>query len=104
MSAPWIEASRPPKVPGTDAHAACMTPLVFLILHISWITFGLVVAMIIAIGILSVQGRSVKWLLQKGKCKLRGGRVSARPLFYRRRANNAKSYDDCEMSLFRKVG
>lgn len=104
MSVPWIEASRPPCVPGTSAHASAITPVIFLILHVSWLTAGIVLAVVVGIAILSIKGRSVTWLLSKAKSRLRGGVVSARPYYYRRRINRVQSYDDCEMSIFRKVG
>lgn len=102
MSAAWIEASRIPKVPGTNAHASAITPLVFLILHVSWFTVGIVMSVVIVIAYLSIKGRQVTWLFRKYKCALRGGVVSARPLYYRRRALKVQSHDDCDMATFRK--
>lgn len=104
MSVPWIEASRAPNVPLTNAHASAITPVIFLILHVSWMTVGIVFAVIVCIVILAIKGRSVTWLLNKAKSRMRGGVVSARPFYYRRRVNRVQSYDDCEMSIFRKVG
>lgn len=104
MSVPWVEASRSPKVPGTNAHASSITPLVFLVLHVSWFTFGIVLFVIVWVAYLSIKGRSVTWLLNKIKSKARAGRVSARPFYYRRRAIRIESYDESNISLFRKVG
>ena len=103
MSAPWIEAARSPTVPGTNAHASTITPVIFMILHVSWVTFAIVMVVIIWIAFLSVKGRSVSWLLSKTKSWLRGRLVSARPFYYRRRSNNIQSYDECDISEFRKV-
>lgn len=101
MPADWIEASRPPRIPLTNAHASAMTPLVLLLMHIRWWTFGLVVATCVGIFILSIKGRSVTWLLRKGKCYLRRQRVSARPLYFRRRAQMVRSYDEVDIEVLR---
>jgi len=104
MSVAWIEASRTPKVPGTNAHASAFTPIIFLIAKISWFTLGIVMAVVVCIAYLSIKGREVTWLVRKGKSSLRGGKVSARPFYYRRRALRVQSHSDCEMSALRKVG
>lgn len=103
MSAAWVDASRSPVVPGTNAHASAMTPLLFLIVHFSLITLGILMAVVFSVAYLSIKGLSVLWLLRKGKSRLRGQRISARPLFYWRRAIRVRSHGDCDMSVFRKV-
>jgi len=102
MSAIWIEASRPPKLPGTNAHASAVTPLIFLLVHVSWITFSLVIATIVAVATLSIKGRTVSWLLRKTKCNLRGRKLHARPVWYRRRVLRVRSHSDVPIEVFRQ--
>jgi hypothetical protein len=101
MPATWIEACRPPQVPGTQAHASALTPIVFLLVHVSWITFGLVLLTATGVATLSIKGRSVTWLVRKVKCNLRGRRVSARPVWFRRRSQLVRSHGDIDMSVLR---
>lgn len=102
MPAAWVEASRPPKLPGTNAHASAATPVVFFLVHFAWVTFFLVLATVIAVAILSIQGRSVTWLLRKAKCNLRGKKLYARPVWYRRRVLNTRSYSSIDIRTFRQ--
>ena len=102
MSATWIEAALPPRIPFTNAHASACTPLVFLLVHISWTTFLMVLATIVAIAFLSIKGRTVSWLLRKGKCNLRGRKLYARPVWYRRRLMRLESHGDVDISVFRQ--
>jgi len=105
MPAAWVEASRPPKVPGTNAHASAMTPLAFVVFNFtSLLLWGIVFAVAIGIGYLSLKGRQMGWIVRRMKCRLRGGRISARPVFYRRRMCKTSSHGEVEMSVFRKVG
>lgn len=101
MPADWIEASRPPRVPFTNAHASALTPVVLLLVHIRWWTAGIVFATCAVIFVLSIKGRSATWLLRKAKSSLRRQRVSARPVYYRRRAQLVRSHDQVEIDLLR---
>lgn len=102
MSATWIEASRPPKIPLTNAHASACTPVVFLLAHISMTTILLVLFTIIAVAILSIKGRTVTWLIRKAKCNLRGRKLHARPVWYRRRMLRVQSHDGLDISMLRQ--
>lgn len=101
MPAAWVEASRPPKIPGTNAHASAATPIVGLLVHISWFTFGVVLVTMIAVAVLSIRGRKVSWLLRKLKCNLRGRKLYARPVWYRRRVLRTFSHDALSVEVFR---
>jgi hypothetical protein len=103
MSAIWIEASRIPTIPGTKAHAAAITPLMLLILHISLFTLLIVVAVIFAIVILAIKDRQLPWLIRKAKCRLRGYTLSARPIYYRRRAMLLQSFSELDVEVLRKT-
>lgn len=101
MPAAWVEASRAPKLPGTNAHASCLTPLVFFLVHISWTTLAIVILTVVFVVILSIKGRSVSWLLRKIKCNLRGRKLYARPVWFRRRMLRVASHSDLDIDIFR---
>lgn len=102
MPATWIEAARPPKIPLTNAHASACTPVVFLLVHISWFTFVMVILTVIAVAILSIKGRTVSWLVRKSKCNLRGRKLHARPVWYRRRMLRVTSHGSLGVSFLRQ--
>lgn len=101
MNALWVDASRCPRIPGTPVHASALTPIIFLVLHISWFTLGLVLFVTVGVVYLTVRRLSLMWAVRMFKSKLRGNRVSARPLMYRRRCLLSRSYGECDMSEFR---
>jgi hypothetical protein len=101
MNALWVDASRYPRIPGTPVHASALTPIIFLVLHISWFTLGLVLLVAVGVIYLTVRRLSLMWAVRMLKSKLRGKRVSARPLMYRRRCQLVNSYGDCDMNEFR---
>ncbi len=97
----WMEACLIPVIPGTSVHAGALTPLFFIVFHFSWVTFGLVLLSAIAVGVLSSMGRPVPWLVRRLASRLRRGRVEARPLFYRRRTQAARVWDDIPIEQLR---
>lgn len=101
MSEHWVDAARPPKIPMTNAHASAFTPLVFMVMHFSMVTFMIVVATILFIAILSIKGRSVAWLLRKGKGNLRHRRLHARPVYFRRRFLRLQSHSSTDIRALR---
>ena len=103
MIAPWVDASRYPRIPGTSVHAAALTPLLFLILHASWLTLGLVLFVAFVVIYLTVRRLSLMWLMRVMKSKLRGGRVSARPMLYRRRNMSVLSYEEADIHHLREI-
>lgn len=104
MPAPWVEASRPPRVPGTNAHASAMTPIIFVIFNaLSLVTWLIVLSVVAVVVTLSLKGHQMGWIVRRAKSRLRGARVSARPLFYRRRVIKSRSHSEVDMSVFRKV-
>ena len=102
MSAAWIDASRPPRIPGTNCHAVGLTPMMFLILHISWFTLGLVVISAISVLYLSFKKLNISWLTRYFQGLMRARRISSRPLMYRRRRQLVYSYSECTMQQLRE--
>lgn len=101
MSVDWIEASRSPLIPGTRAHASAITPLVLFLVHIAWWTLGVVMSVVITLAILNSRGITMSWLLRRQKSRLRGGRLSARPVFYRRRLLQSQSIAQMDVKVLR---
>jgi hypothetical protein len=101
MSAPWVKASQVPKIPGTNAHAGSVTPVVGLWIKFSWWTVGIVFALTITIVVLSAKGIAASWLLRRTKARLRDNKVHARPVFIRRRMQRMASTEDVGMQILR---
>ena len=101
--APWVDASRFPQVPGTNVHAVALTPILLLVLHASWFTLGLVLFVMSVVIYLTAKRLSLMWLVRSTKSKLRGGRLSARPLMYRRRILLVQSYDETDIERLREI-
>ena len=102
MPAVWVEAARPPRIPMTNAHASCSTPLAFFLLHFAWSTFAVVMMAVVLVAFLSIKGRSVTWLVRKTKCNLRGRVLEARPSAYRRRVLRLQSHGSLDVSVLRQ--
>lgn len=97
MLATWIEASRAPVVPGTKIHAMAATPLLLYGVWWSWTTFLLVLIVSLVMGYLQLKGRHPMWVVRRFRCRLRGGLVNARPLWYRRRRTRIETYEDLDV-------
>jgi intracellular multiplication protein IcmT len=92
-NANWVNASRPPVIPGTSIHASTLSPVVLMLVYFAWITFFIAAFCISFMGILRLKGRSLTWLIRKTKWRLRGRQVQARPVWYRRRFNRIETLD-----------
>ena len=101
MNALWVDASRYPRIPGTQVHASALTPILFFVLHMSWFTLAMVLIVMVGVIYLTVRRLSLMWAVRVFKSKLRGNRLSARPLMYRRRCLLTRSYGECDMQEFR---
>lgn len=93
MSVRWVNASKSPFIPGTRVHAVSLTPLVFMLVYFSWLTFFLTLSVVTFMSVLSMKGRTLTWLLRKMRGRLRGFEVQARPFWYLRRFNRLESVD-----------
>lgn len=98
MSAEWIDACRHPVVPGTRIHAAAASPLLLVIVWLSWTTVAILLCVSITMAVMQMKGREPIWVLRRLQVWMRSGRVQARPLWYRRRRTRMVSYDAVDMS------
>lgn len=93
MRATWIEACKPPVVPGTKIHAMAFTPLALYVVWWSWATFLLVVVVSLTMGILQAKGRHPMWVVNRLQSKLRSETVHARSAWYLRRRTRLETLD-----------
>lgn len=93
MSAKWVNAARSPYIPGTRIHFSTLTPLAFMVVYFAWVTFIILLGAVSFMAVLSIKGRTLTWLLRRTKSRIRGGRVLARPVWFRRRFSRLESFD-----------
>jgi len=95
-----VNASRAPTIPGTKAHAASVLPLLLMWLHVRWWTFIAALILTVVVVVLNHLEISPLWLWARFKSRLRAGKVSARPYYYRRSVG-AISIAHVDISLLR---
>ena len=82
MSAYWVKASLPPMLGPMPAWV--IIPIPYMLFSFS-ITSVVVFVMTISSGMyLAHKGRTLLWTVRRMRTRLRGGRMEARPLGYRR--------------------
>lgn len=97
MSATWIDASRPPVVPGTQVHAMAATPLMLWVVWWSWATFTILLVVCLGMAYLQAKGRHPAWVLRFAQSRLRDNFVQCRPVWYRRRRSRIESYQSLDV-------
>lgn len=97
----WVAAAESPLVPGTKAHAVALTPVVFFLMHFRVWTFLVCLCVAVVLVVLSAKGWSVGWLWRRLRCRLRGARICARPVWWRRQMLLGYSFGEIPMSMLR---
>jgi hypothetical protein len=73
--------------------AHCIVPIILTLMIQTWWAFALMVSTLAFFAYLRHRGRTATWLLCRLKCRLRGGVVYARPIWFRRRTQYIISFD-----------
>lgn len=102
QNADWVNAGRPPVIPGTKAHACALSPLGLYLLHFSWFNFFLCVLMVGLAIFITVKGRTIGWYWRRMLSKLRNGRMSAWPLYIRRRMQWTSNWSSIKTEMLRR--
>jgi hypothetical protein len=93
VAAEWTHAPRGVQLLWFPIPAYSVLPILIWVMHARVWTFILALSVCVALGVLKAKGRTVIWVLRRLKCKLRGGIVLARPVWYRRRTQHLQSFD-----------
>lgn len=96
MLATWPKSAFPVNVPGTPIHSSALLPFLLMMMHVRLWTFLLAITTIVVLTIMRKKGRTATWMLRRFKCRLRGNRVMARPVFYVRRMSRIEGFDTLE--------
>ncbi len=81
----WVQVVLGPRFPGTPFHAVIMVPMLLILVVPRLWTLVVLMSVVAFMGYLQMTGRSFTWFVRDIKRRLRGGRVQARPVWYRRR-------------------
>jgi hypothetical protein len=102
MSASWVKASLPPLV-GT-LPAWVVLPLPFLLFNMASLSMWLLTATIFGLAIvLRVRGRTLLWVVRRLRTRIRGLRIEARPIGYRRAMTMDSSIDEFDFDRWRSM-
>lgn len=101
MSASWVRASLPPMLGPLPAWVIIPLPFVFLRFGVMSITIFLVV--VLTAGYLSHKGRTLMWTVRRARTALRGYRMEARPLGYRRAMNMDVAIHEFDFESWRNL-
>lgn len=93
MTSNWPNATRGCHLLWLPIPASAIFPLLGWAMHMRVWTFLLALSVIVVLAILRARGRTVTWIVRRAHCKLRGGVVYARPVWYRRRMQHLDSFD-----------
>lgn len=85
QQADWVRVTDGPVLPGTPLHAVIALPILMILVMPRFWTVMLLVGVAVFMAILQIKGRSFSWLVRYLKGRMRGRRLSARPVWYRRR-------------------
>lgn len=83
----WAQAARGAHFFWFPIPAYAMLPFMLWIFIQTWWMFLFAVVVCLMLSVLKMRGRSVSWVIRRVHCRIRGGRVYARTIFYRRRVN-----------------
>ena len=96
--ADWVATASCPVLPGTPLNATVTMPMLLFIVWPRLWTFLILFLMMVALIVLQVKGRDAFWVVRSLKSRLRGRRVSSRPVWYRRRTQRLSLITDMEKS------
>jgi hypothetical protein len=93
MDSAWTQAVRGTHLLWLPIPAYSAFPILLWFMHMRLWTFVLALSVCVALAVLKARGRTVGWIVRRFHCRLRGGVVNARPLWYRRRMQYLDSFD-----------
>lgn len=85
QQADWVRVTDGPVLPGTPFHAVIAVPILMILVMPRLWTAVVLLGVAVFMGYLHLRGRRFSWLVRYIKSRLRGRRLSARPVWYRRR-------------------
>lgn len=85
QQADWVRVTDGPVLPGTPLHAVISLPMLMILVMPRLWTVLLLLSMAAFMVFLEIRGRNFTWLVLYVKSRLRGRKLSARPVWYRRR-------------------
>lgn len=101
MSAPWVKAALPPMIGPLPGWA--MIPVPLLLFKFGVTTVILVVVTFAVAGYLTHKGRTLTWTIRRARNLLRGNRMEARPLGYRRAMSTDVPLHDFDFDKWRAL-
>jgi len=93
MSAEWSNATRGVQFLWLPIPAYASLPILIWIMHATWVTFCIAIVTCLTLTVLRTKGIQVPWLIRRSKQVLRGSRIHARSLWWRRRTHFLTSLD-----------
>lgn len=100
MSAQWVKSGLPPRAGALPAWV--VLPLPFQIFNITSPAMWAVTLFALGLGIfLQSKGRTLLWVMRRGRSRLRGYSVQARPIGYRRATTMDVSVDEFDFDKWR---
>src|SRR3989344_4625262 len=81
----WVQLPEGPVLPFTPLNAVIAVPIFLIMVMPRWSTFIFLIGVAIFMVILQMKGISFSCFIRYLKGRMRGGRVAARPVWYRRR-------------------
>ncbi|WP_342051237.1 MULTISPECIES: IcmT/TraK family protein [unclassified Cupriavidus] len=83
--ADWVKSAESTGLPFTSIPAYCSFPMLLAMVHLRLWTISLAVIMTVGVWWLQRKGYTMSWMARRARSKLRGERVTARPIWHVRR-------------------
>lgn len=99
MSAAWVKTALPPLLGPLPGWA--LIPFPALLFNFGWTTGVFTIVTLVVAGYLTHKGRSLMWTIRRGRTFLRGYRMEARPLGYRRAMSMDVAVHDFDFDKWR---
>jgi hypothetical protein len=83
--ADWVRSAESTGLPFTSIPAYCSFPMLVCLFYARLWTIGISVIVTLAVWRLQRRGYTLGWMVRRARSKLRGERVSSRPIWHIRR-------------------
>jgi intracellular multiplication protein IcmT len=83
--ADWVRSAESTGLPFTSIPAYCSFPMLVCLFYARIWTVALAITVTLVVWWLQRKGYTVSWMIRRARSKMRGERVSARPIWYIRR-------------------
>lgn len=92
--ADWVRSAESVGLPFTSIPAYCSFPMLVCLFYARLLTIGFAVIMTLVVWWLQRKGYTLGWMVRRARSKLRGERVSARPIWHVRRFSRLQDPGD----------